>query len=223
MLVKDFIKWKRIWHLQCIELHKEIGERRMFWMFLCECGVEKIIRMDAVFNNSSCGCVRAIKSSTRLKNIMNNPEHKEFMSNLHKTHWMIKSSEYNIWAGIKSRTWLKPCGKWISYKKRWIKMCDEWRNSFEQFYTDMWPRPDGMSIDRIDNNGNYEPSNCRWATAKEQNNNTSRNVIIEFNWAKKNIRQWCEHFWVNRQYLYNRRNLWYDFNTTLNYLLCHPE
>lgn len=75
------------------------------------------------------------------------------------------------------------------YGGRGIKVCAQW-NKFENFYADMGDRPDGMAIDRIDTNGNYEPSNCRWATRREQSNNLRSNVRYTFNGESLTIPAW---------------------------------
>lgn len=80
-----------------------------------------------------------------------------------------------------------------SYYRRGIKICDRWKNSFENFYKDMGPRPsDKHSIDRIDNDGNYEPSNCRWVTQLEQNRNKSNNRLITIGGETKILQEWLE-------------------------------
>jgi len=86
-------------------------------------------------------------------------------------HGLSGSREYETWARIKQRCYNKklPCYK--DYGGRGITMCDEWKESFEQFYKDMGKRPEGKSIDRIDNDGSYEPSNCRWADKVTQQTN----------------------------------------------------
>jgi predicted Zn-ribbon and HTH transcriptional regulator len=82
-----------------------------------------------------------------------------------------------------------------TYGGRGIKVCDDWRR-FKNFLRDMGVRPDGLSIDRIDSNGNYEPSNCRWSTNKEQGTNKSSNTFIEYQGVTKTITDWAAHIGV---------------------------
>lgn len=89
------------------------------------------------------------------------------------------------------------------YGGRGIKVCERW-SSFENFLADMGPRPDGMSIDRKDSNGNYEPGNCRWATALEQARNTRRNRYLEFNGERKSLPEWADEYGMARATLAGR-------------------
>ena len=90
-------------------------------------------------------------------------------------------AEYRSWASMKSRCFSKTNRRYRDYGGRGITVCDRWKNSFEAFYLDMGPRPPGVSLDRIDVNGNYEPGNCRWATMIEQNNNRTNTIWVMFN------------------------------------------
>ena len=103
--------------------------------------------------------------------------------------------EYTIWCHMKRRCSGKSKVKGdASYIKRGITVCERWKSSFENFYKDMGPRPGSeYSLDRINNDGNYEPENCRWATMKEQANNTSRNILISHNGETKTITQWADY------------------------------
>ena len=84
----------------------------------------------------------------------------------------MRVTEYTIWAGMKDRCYRPRNHKYPRYGGRGISVCDRWRDSFEAFLADMGRRPSrGHSIDRINNDGNYEPGNCRWATAIEQVHN----------------------------------------------------
>lgn len=100
-----------------------------------------------------------------------------------KRHWKSRTWEYSSWCSMKYRCLNKNGHVYHRYWWRWIQICERWM-IFQNFYDDMWPRPQWMSIDRIDNNGDYEPWNCRWATRKEQQNNLSNNVYCIFDGQK---------------------------------------
>jgi hypothetical protein len=90
------------------------------------------------------------------------------------------------------------------YGGRGIGVCERWRNSFPAFHEDMGPRPDGLTLDRIDSDGNYEPGNCRWATPKEQQNNTSTNKFVEIDGERLTIAQHARRLDINYETLYSR-------------------
>lgn len=127
---------------------------------LCDCGNEKVVMLSNLKNGStnSCGCLNKEKVSVRSK-----------------THGDSGSPEHRTWKLMKRRCDYPKGNRWIHYGGRGIKVCDRWLNSYENFLNDMGRKPTPKhSIDRINPDGNYEPSNCRWATAKEQSKNQRR-------------------------------------------------
>lgn len=104
-------------------------------------------------------------------------------------HGMCKSSTYSSWQAMIERCRNPNHKAFKNYGGRGIKVCERWQK-FENFLEDMGENSDNLTLDRINSDGNYESSNCRWATRIEQNNNTSRNFFIEFNNQKKTVAQW---------------------------------
>jgi len=105
-----------------------------------------------------------------------------------KTHGQTHTPIYNSWASLIARCENAKDARYHRYGGRGIKVCAKWRNDFAAFARDVGERPPGTSIDRIDNDGDYEPGNCRWATPTEQANNTSRSIVI----AGRTLREWSE-------------------------------
>lgn len=131
------------------------------WLCRCACGNEKVIPAKRLRNGSTISCGCAQKEAAR-----------EIGRN-NTRHGLRGHPLYNIWRGMKKRCFVETDQHYPNYGARGITMCEEWKNSFERFYS--WAIANGyekgLSIDRVNNDGNYEPSNCRWATAKEQANN----------------------------------------------------
>jgi hypothetical protein len=125
-----------------------------------------------------------------------------------KKHGMFGTPEYICWSGMIQRCTNPNDRGYVNYGARGIMVCDPWRVSFENFFADMGTRPSpGHSIDRIDVNGNYEPSNCRWATAKEQLRNTRFNRMITARGKTMCLASWCDISPVSRSLIKARLKL----------------
>jgi len=164
-----------------------------YWECQCDCGKKSIVLGNALRRGSSksCGCFgdeRRIETKT--------------------THGMAYSDEYRAWIRMIERTTSNSYQGTARYKGRGITVCDEWKHSFEQFYKDMGDKPSKIySLDRINNNGNYEPSNCRWATPSEQQNNKSNNAPITVCGETKTAKQWADITGLNRDLIRGRVRL----------------
>lgn len=153
---------------------------RVCWLCLCDCGGTTITRGDTLRGGTaeSCGCLQ-----------------KEGMSARTKTHGMHRTKIYAVWQSMKHRCHTPTHKAYHRYGGRGITVCDRWMDSFENFVSDMGDRPTkGHSIERIDNNKGYSPDNCKWATSREQNNNTSSTVKISFLGKTQSIAQWAREY-----------------------------
>lgn len=113
-------------------------------------------------------------------------------------HGMSRTQEYTIWIGMKVRCYNPKAINFHEYGGRGIIVCDEWRDDFSAFLRDVGPRPGrGYSIDRIDNDGNYEPGNVRWVTMRQQSNNTRRNVRLTHDGKTLTFAQWARELGIN--------------------------
>lgn len=119
-------------------------------------------------------------------------------------HGKSKSKAYSSWSGIIQRTTNEKDKRFKDYGGRGIEVCERWR-TFENFLADIGEPPSPQhSVDRINNNGNYEPSNCRWATPKEQANNKKDTILITYNGETKNIFEWADSLNIKHHTLYYR-------------------
>ena len=129
---------------------------------------------------------------------------------------MSKTKTYSSWVSMKSRCCNPNNTDWHHYGGRGVKVCERWLNSFEAFLEDMGETLKGMSIDRIDNDGDYSPENCRWATLAEQCNNRRTNHIIEANGKAQNIAQWAKELGVCSSALSGRLNRGWSAEDAVN-------
>jgi len=150
------------------------------YLFRCDCGVEKVLKGYSVRygQTKSCGCLKNEKARENFR-----------------THGLGKSSEYSIWISMKQRCYNKNSCGYKNYGGRGISVCDKWVNNYAAFLQDMGARPDSTySIERRNNDGNYEPENCYWLKRSKQglNKRNSRRIVL-FG-EKKCIREWCNLF-----------------------------
>lgn len=186
--IKD-IAGQRFGRLVAVSPIKREGDRNYYWECRCDCGNTVTVNGYNLRsgNTQSCGCFqkeKSIKIST--------------------THGLRRSPLYHIWSHIKDRCFNKNNPRYKDYGGRGITVCDRWLD-FKNFHDDMFPTwKRGLSIDRINNDGNYGPGNCRWATNKDQNNNRRDNCILELDGKRMTVTQWAEKLNINRNTLYDR-------------------
>lgn len=151
-----------------------------------------------------CECgTAALMMETNLKRPTNTPKS---CGCAKVKHGLWRTKAYESWSGMMSRCYKPHDISFQNYGARGIAVCERWHD-FANFYADMGDRPAGVSLDRIDVDGNYEPGNCRWATAKEQGRNTRVNRLISLDGQMKPVTQWAEEVGVPAYVVFARLNL----------------
>lgn len=159
--------------------NKKDGTAR--WFCICDCGETRVIAGTGLRagRHKSCGC-----SSPK------------FTAERSTIHGKAGSRVYIIWQGMRVRCSDKSYGKTRkNYFEKGIRVCSDWE-SFEKFYADMGDPPDGFTLERINGDAGYSKENCKWASKKEQANNTSANLPVSYGGQTKNVSQWAEEIGV---------------------------
>lgn len=180
---------KRFGNLVVLSHSHTNGYTRCF-LCQCDCGNQTIVAKNALTTGKqvSCGCLRnkRIADLNRLPN------------------GYLRLGK--IYRAMKKRCYDTKSNRYDRYGARGIKICDEWLsdiNAFRKWSIENGYK-DGLSIDRIDNNGDYSPNNCRWVEPTEQSNNTSRTVMIEYNGKTQTLTQWANELNIPKSTLHNR-------------------
>lgn len=184
---KTDITGQKFGKLTVIKFNK-IVNHNPHWLCKCNCGNIKSVQRGCLISGQtrSCGCLR-----------------KERKLTLGGKH----ASLYRVWHGMKQRCNNKQCYQYKDWGGRGIKICTRWLN-FENFYNDVGDKPKELSLDRIDNDGNYCKENCRWATRKDQQRNTRNNYLITYKGKTKCLAEWSEILEINRGTLWCRINIY---------------
>ena len=171
--------------LTVIERAPSKGNRTM-WLCRCDCDGKIVTVAGGNLKNGhtrSCGCLNDEKRSERKLQ-----------------HGMSDTPLYETWLSRLRRCYVANCPTYHDYGARGIKVCERWHD-FSLFYNDVSKMPHfgepGYSLDRVDNDGDYEPSNCRWATNKEQSNNRRSNIVIKYCGKEQTLKQWADELGLN--------------------------
>jgi len=178
---------KRFGKLIAIE---RIGRKGSFalWVFRCDCGNEKQATTQLVMrgHTQSCGCLQLESKRANAT-----------------THGQSGSLTYRRWCSMYNRCMNPKQGSYKRYGGAGIAICDRWR-TFESFLKDMGECPPGHTLDRKESAGNYEPGNCRWATPKQQANNTKNSLFITYKEKTQTLKEWAEELGLNYATIYRR-------------------
>ncbi len=180
----------RFGRLTVLSFCKKGNNYHTFWNCKCDCGNNVVVdgRHLRSGGTKSCGCYR-----------------NERIKKTNSTHGLRQNRIYSIWRNMLNRCKLKTNKAYTDYGARGIKVCEDWLK-FEGFYN--WAINNGynekLTIERINNNGNYEPNNCKWATMEEQGNNKRNNKIIDINGIKKTFAKWCKEYNIKEYVVRNR-------------------
>lgn len=176
---KQINRWFVIRKLDERGAHGEV-----YWLCQCQCGTKRKVLSNtlALGTSKSCGCYSVDKGYK---------------------HGMEGTPTYNCWAHMLTRCNNSNHKQYDRYGGRGIKVCKSW-HTFTNFYADMGEKPDGLSLDRIDNDGGYNKKNCRWATKRQQVGNQSRSLRFEWNGKLRTLSDLAHEHGMNRRRVYQR-------------------
>lgn len=156
------------------------GDRQ--YLVRCDCGTETIMSKSnlsrEVKTQKSCGCIK-------------------------RKHGLWKTRSYETWLGMMKRCYNESARNYPRYGGRGIRVCEQWHD-FERFYRDMGERPKGMSLERTDNQGDYFPENCVWATPAEQSKNRRSTIFVTYNGITQCVSDWAKQLGIPRTRVYAR-------------------
>jgi hypothetical protein len=186
---------QRFGRLVAIEATDKRVSGKVMWRCICDCGVETISNVQHLREGRrvSCGCAREAGRQIKKKT----PKHGHYVGDR-------PTAIYRIWSGMLTRCFNQKMPQYHNYGGRGITVCERWRQ-FENFLADMGERPPGMTLDRYpDNDGNYEPGNCRWATMKEQSRNKRSNRLVTHDGKTATVAEWGERTGIDRHTIGDR-------------------
>jgi hypothetical protein len=184
-------KFNRLTAIKRVDNYGTGTKSKAKWLCACDCGNETFAAVHSLKsgNTKSCGCLNI---EIGIKN-----------GKLKRRHGMTKTKPWITWDSMLQRCNNKKHKSYHQYGGRGITVCERWL-TFENFFEDMGVQADGMTIERNDVNGNYEPSNCRWATILEQANNKRTNRFIEFKGERKTLKEWSISTGISRTTISDR-------------------
>lgn len=192
-IIKKGDKFGRLTAVRFVEMR---GKKGQFWLFKCECGNEKVSWVGGVKRGhiKSCGC-------------------------LWRKHGMAKTKTWYSWLGMRRRCLDENYPRYKDWGGRGITVCDRWM-TFQNFYNDMGERPEGKTLDRIENNLGYCKENCCWNSPKQQCNNRRSNHLLTYRNRTLNISQWAEKTGIDpntlKKRIYNGWDIKRALTTNLN-------
>ena len=173
--------------------YTRVGNKTL-WLCRCDCGTERRVNAAELRNGKStnCGCVRKAKGGAR-----------------NATHGLSHTRMHARWMGMIARCENPNHSAYARYGGRGVRVCRRWRKSFTAWLADMGPPPTPRhTIDRIDNDDDYKPSNCRWATNKANCRNKKTSQFIEWGGERLHIAEWAERLGMSQQTLVYRITFW---------------
>lgn len=163
------------------------------WVCVCTCGAKKVVAGNELKKGStlSCGCHRSKR-----------------MAGMNETHGMANTSEYRSWCAMWNRCSNPNSHNYKRYAARGISVCKRWAK-FENFFADMGPRPEGCTLERVNNDKGYSKANCVWATLRQQQNNIRTNRRVTWKGRTMTVAEWARELGINYQTLsWRLRNGW---------------